>query len=347
MELYFGQTTWNSSSPPHKIEQEKNFTANRCEQFTGPYCQLTKALDLTRKAVKRQDASLCEKLDEAFKVDCIAVVYFNDLRVSISPIANKEDILNRAELLKDKYPTLYKNFTDMLAVDLITDAESAERSKPFVPQQKGINNLLILDKNGNFKNKSIEYGVDIGGWTWNARFADIDSDEWQDLFVVNGWTPSELETTNVFFKNNQGKGFSNVTAQFNVLDFEPTIAFTYIDYDNDGDLDIISYGQAGRTAIIQNNLHHNNLIQFELRDKKGNSQGIGSTIIIHYGKDSTKHQIREIKMSGGHLSFDPKIAHFGLGTWTSVSSIDIQWSTGEKETFKGPFLSNHRYRISR
>jgi hypothetical protein len=47
-------------------------------------------------------------------------------------------------------------------------------------------------------------------------------------------------------------------------------------------------------------------ISFDLRDEIGNRFCIGCKIIIHYDKGKS-HQLREIKLSGGHclsLAFD-------------------------------------------
>jgi hypothetical protein len=132
-----------------------------------------------------------------------------------------------------------------------------------------------------------------------------------------------------------------------LIDFEPTIAYTYIDYDNDGDLDIISNSLTGRTAVFRNDFHAHHSIQFELRDWVGNHFGVGALLVIRYGDGGSKNQVREIKMNGGHLSFDPLIAHFGLGDEASVHSVEVRWSTGERETFDGPFESAHRYRLKR
>lgn len=347
MEVYAGQTTWNPSSPPFKIEQGRGIIEKFCERFEGPYCTVSKALAQTRRAVKKLDAKLCEPLQQDARLDCVATVYFRELRASISPNSDKAETLRKAELLKPKYPKLYQNFLEMLEFDPITVDESNARFGGFVRQRNGINTLMVLDANGNFKNQSVTYGVEIGGWTWNARFADLDADEWQDLYVANGWTPSELETTNVYFRNDEGRRFINATRDFGLLDFEPTIAYTYIDFDNDGDLDIINYSQVGRVAVFRNDLHHNNNIQFELRDSKGNHHGVGSKLVIHYGDGQRSRQIREIKMVGGHLSFDPKIAHFGIGQNELVGAVSVQWSTGEREKLDGPFKAGARYRIRR
>lgn len=78
----------------------------------------------------------------------------------------------------------------------------------------------------------------------------------------------------------------------------------------------------------------------------GKPFSVGSKIIIHYD-DSQRHQLRELKLSGGFLSFDPAIVHFGLAHFARIDQIDVQWSTGETTTYQGPFSSGKRYRITR
>ena len=47
------------------------------------------------------------------------------------------------------------------------------------------------------------------GWTWNAKFADLDNDQWQDLLAVNGcWWDKKIYNMNCFFKNKEGQGFA-------------------------------------------------------------------------------------------------------------------------------------------
>ena len=90
-----------------------------------------------------------------------------------------------------------------------------------------------------------------------------------------------------------------------------------------------------------------NAISIELRDGVGNRFGIGSRIVIHYGPEGAGHQLREIKASGGFLSMDPAVAHFGLAGERQVARIEVNWSTGEKSLLTGPFEAGYRYRITR
>jgi len=214
-------------------------------------------------------------------------------------------------------------------------------------QVLGRNMFFQLKKDDNYDEIGENLDVDITGWSWTAKFADLDNDEWQDIFVVNGQFHSQKRSTNVFFRNQQGKHFSNDTQKAGLENYLSMSAYTYIDYDNDGDLDIVAVSLDGPIWIYTNNTQKNKGIFFELDDHRGNRSGIGSRIIIHYGDKGTKHQIREIKASGGFGSFDAPHAHFGLGKNETISSVDVIWSTGEKSELAGKFKTGHKYKIKR
>src|SRR5262245_29331630 len=96
-----------------------------------------------------------------------------------------------------------------------------------------------------------------------------------------------------------------------------------------------------------NNSHDTHAIEIELRDRIGNTYGIGSKIVVRYGRNGELHQMREIQASGGFVSFDAAFAHFGLGEHQSVSGIEIRWSTGETTTLNRRFDAGYRYIVHR
>jgi hypothetical protein len=191
-------------------------------------------------------------------------------------------------------------------------------------------------------------GVDITGWSWNAKIADLDNDGWQDIYVVNGtWLRAHASPSNFFFRNEAGKRFSVQTEAFGLDDFMIVSSYTYIDIDNDGDLDIVTSAVNGPIKTYLNNETQNNSIAVALQDHHGNRFGIGAKIIIHYGPEGAQHQLREIKSGGGFISFDAPVAYFGLGQSQTVDRIDIVWSTGEETTLEGPFEVGSKYLIKR
>jgi uncharacterized membrane protein YraQ (UPF0718 family) len=216
-----------------------------------------------------------------------------------------------------------------------------------IPQQALSNLLLLGGKDKPFENISEQTGVATAEWSWNAKFADLDNDEWQDLYVVNGVLITQEFATNNFFHNQAGKTFKSAEEEFGLFDRDHSSSYTYIDIDNDGDLDIIGNTQYGPFKIYINNNTQGNSVTFKLKDEQGNRQCIGCKIIIHYGTNGERHQFREIKASGGFHSFDAPIAHFGLGKYDSVSKIEIRWSTGGTTTLTQNFPANREYRIGR
>jgi len=216
-----------------------------------------------------------------------------------------------------------------------------------IPQQALSNLLLLGAKDKPFADISEQTGVTTAEWSWNAKFADLDNDEWQDLYVVNGVLITQEFATNNFFHNQQGKTFKSAEEEFGLHDRDHSSSYTYIDIDNDGDLDIIGNTQYGPFKIYRNNNSKGNSVTFKLKDEKGNRQCIGCKIVIHYGPDGKRHQFREIKASGGFHSFDAPIAHFGLGKYDSVSKIEIHWSTGETTAITHPLPANREYRVQR
>ena len=228
------------------------------------------------------------------------------------------------------------------------DPEALEQS---IPQRMNENVMLTWDaEQGHFIDQTQQLGLGFTGWSWNAHFADVDNDQWQDLLVVAGsWfraTPSGT-TANFFFRNDGGQAFIDQTDDWGFQNYMIVSAYTVVDFDRDGDLDFVTNSINGPLWLLRNNTQENESIVFAVQDEIGNRDGIGSQLTIHYGPDGKLHQIREIKSGGGYLSFDEPLAHFGLGKSLAVDRVEVRWSTGEQTTLQGPFDSGHRYTIKR
>ena len=226
-----------------------------------------------------------------------------------------------------------------------------EKLRQAIPQHMNENVFLQWAEDENrFIDVADDMGVGFTGWSWNARFADVDNDEWQDLFVVAGsWfraTPSGT-TANFFFRNEQGQRFVDLTDAWGFQNFMIVSAYTVVDFDRDGDLDFVTNSINGPLWLLRNNSQSGNSIAFQLRDEIGNRDGIGTKFTIHYGPEGERHQVRELKASGGYLSFDEPVAHFGLGDYDAVQRLEVSWSTGGKTEIMGPFAANHLYTLRR
>jgi hypothetical protein len=209
------------------------------------------------------------------------------------------------------------------------------------------NVLLLRQSDGRYTEQAQALGVFDAFWAWNARFADLDLDQWQDLYVTNGWWLETSMYSNKFFHNQAGQGFEAREQEFGLVNLRKQHAFVYLDFDRDGDLDIISRSLDGEFDVFINHLQERHSISFEFRDALGNHFGIGNRITLFYGENDERHQLREIKAGGGFVSFDPPVAHFGLGPYQRINRLRVDWSDGSASTIDQPLESGHNYIISR
>lgn len=225
-----------------------------------------------------------------------------------------------------------------------TTAEYAEAIKILMNE----NIMLTPTAPRAFTNVAKQLGVSISAWSWNSRFVDLDNDEWQDLYVVNGtWMTDRGTPEKFFFHNQQGKRFENATDEFGLQSYMLQSSYVALDVDNDGDLDIISNTIGGPIWFYRNNENENASILFQLRDHEANRYCIGCKVRIYYGRDGGKAQLRELKAGGGFLSFDPPVLHFGLGAEEEVRRVEVVWSTGETTTLEGALPGQTLYTIER
>jgi uncharacterized membrane protein YraQ (UPF0718 family) len=285
-----------------------------------------------------RDHNLCKEIeDELYRDEC-TILYF-----ILRPRIFSGDLCSML-------PASWETMTSMCNTHMMQpDEPPLDVLESQIPQVKDKNVLLVSNGNdGSYVNRALDFGLELGGWAWTSKFADFDNDEWQDLYVVNGtFLTEERHESNYFFHNEEGHVFKDRTKEFGLGSYRATTSSSYVDFDNDGDMDIVTIPVNAPVEVFRNNQDGNNAIAFELRDKAGNAFGIGSRIIIHYGENGERHQLRELMLSGGKGSFDAPVAHFGLGSHEHVSRVEILWSTGDRCEIKGDFTAGGRYRITR
>ncbi len=209
-------------------------------------------------------------------------------------------------------------------------------------------NILLLNEGKHFVETGREFGVDSSFWSWNAKAADLDNDEWMDMYVGNGFHFGESFyeiQDNRLFRNLGGTGFVELAADWGLDDPINTPSYTYLDLDLDGDLDIIATGVLSPPRVYINELSDNNSVTFVLNDVRGNSSAIGAKVTIEYG--GGRSQRKENKLSGGFLSFDNPVLHFGLGQYDSIEQLTIHWPDGTINSYDVTLAANAFYRIRR
>lgn len=289
-------------------------------------------------SIKKMDASLCP-VD--WEDDCFAAILSSKIIAEKSVGPNCQ--------LADAFPDAYKELKWIYKYD--RDKRFPIKSEDFdkhLKQQMRQNVLLVQGENKRYNDKAKDWGVDQAGWVWNAQFDDFDNDEFQDLFITNGYMIAQNWSSNVYFKNVEGNRMENKSKQTGLNSRIPSNAWCSIDYDNDGDLDILLAPFIGPAVIYRNNTNSSkNSIAFELNDDLGNYYGLNSRVYIYYGSESSKHQMREVQIAGGSKSFNSSTVYFGLNEFEKVTKLKVVWSTGEETEFIRDFNAGNKYIINR
>lgn len=215
-------------------------------------------------------------------------------------------------------------------------------------------------------------GYNSTGWSWGASFFDADKDGDDDLYVLNGmnefnlyssknsyansseksleenYLPVDTKESNVFFVNSSGK-LNNVSEQSGLNLLGNSRSAAYLDYDNDGDLDIIlnNYHQAAHFFENQAQKLSTNWIKIRLQgnpSKGVNRDAIGAKVIITL-PDGRKIW-REIHGSEGYMTVHDRVIHAGLGSMDRAD-VHITWPDGRQQVLKNlPANTTHLVTMS-
>ena len=258
--------------------------------------------------------------------------------------ADKASVMAECDKIPPDFTTL-RDVCGTIALSPMDHEQSDVTFKDEIPSVKHTN-LLYTPGKGTYRDITSEWKAAFGGWSWSARFADLDNDTFQDLYVAQGSRLRPGSVSATFYHNQNGKGFKEETKKYGLEDHVPTGAYVYVDVDNDGDLDVITHPFQLTSVLWRNDAPKRQGFRVALDDRRTpNHQAIGARVEIH-SRDG-RLQVREIKGSGGYESFDAPEAFFGLGDWPSVASIRVSWPDGTTSALEGLSLDSGRYTVTR
>jgi hypothetical protein len=117
---------------------------------------------------------------------------------------------------------------------------------------------------------------------------------------------------------------------------------TYLDYDGDGDLDVIVVGHRQAATLLRNDIgQRNNWLQFDLVGTRSNRFGVGARVNVRTG---SRRQTREVRAGGGFLSSYAGPVPFGLGDAKAVDEVTIRWPSGTIQKLTD-VAANQRLRV--
>lgn len=220
-----------------------------------------------------------------------------------------------------------------------------------------------------FSNAATALGVDRGGWTYGAQFADLNNDGWLDLIVVNGFVSGPERDSYWYDYSKVATGHRSIIADANnwpalrgrsLSGYQPDLfwlndgaggmidasgaigddsgldgrAVAVADLWNRGALDVVIANQRGPLRVLRNNVDPDrDWIGFDLRGTVSNRSAIGAQVRLFW---NGRQQLQQVDGGSGFATQRDRRLHFGLGVSARVDSAVVRWPSGRTLTLRDP-----------
>jgi hypothetical protein len=207
--------------------------------------------------------------------------------------------------------------------------------------------LYQNDGSGLFTDKAMTNGIgpaSASSLTFSTFFFDYDLDGLPDIFAANGHvaddvslvTPTLHYAESPLLFHNKGSGkFEDVTDKVGSALRQPVVGrgAAYLDFDNDGDLDLVLTTNNGPAKLFRNdNGNQNDVLKVKTIGTRSNRDGIGAKITVNTSKGLRLFGM--VKDGSSYLSQSELPLTFGLGKpdGDKTVSLEIVWPSGRKES---------------
>ncbi len=236
-------------------------------------------------------------------------------------------------------------------------------------------NNLWMPKSGvsagtvKYENMANTFGVELGGWSFGAQFADLNNDGFLDIYVATGnvsldahrsywydyskvaggnqaiisdaanWPAldgrslSGYQQKRVWINDGQGR-FQEVAQMVGAKDVYDGRSVAMADFMNNGALDVVVANQRGPLLLYKNTVAKGrHWIEFELEGRRSNRSAIGAQVEVFW---NGQHQVQQVSGGSGFSSQNERRLHFGLGKAAAIDRVEIRWPSGTKQTIALP-----------
>ncbi len=152
----------------------------------------------------------------------------------------------------------------------------------------------------------------------NAAFGDLNNDGLPDIITTTFY---ECNFNDVYIQQ-PDNSFALKTFHYGLNKVNGGENPTFVDYDNDGKLDVL-IGNGGNFRFYKNNaLHGGNFVSIELKATTGNKNAIGARAWVWAGG---KRYMQDVTAGRGINSQKPCRLFFGLGQNQTIDSTVVRW----------------------
>ena len=207
--------------------------------------------------------------------------------------------------------------------------------------------LYHNDGSGLFADKAMTDGIgppSANSLTFSTFFFDYDLDGLPDIFAANGHVADDVSVVTptihyaeppLLFRNKGNGKFEDVSDKLGSALRQPVVGrgAAYLDFDNDGDLDLVINTNNGPAKLLRNdNGNQNDMLRIKTIGTRSNRDGIGAKITVK--TDKGLRLFGMVKDGSSYLSQNELPLTFGLGKpeANKTVSLEIVWPSGKKDS---------------
>lgn len=203
------------------------------------------------------------------------------------------------------------------------------------------NRLYRNNGNRTFTDVTTAAGVRNTGpglsWGWGTTFFDYDNDADVDLIGTNGFVSGYTADRTTLWRNNGTGTFTDISAASGITDTGQGRGLIHVDYDSDGDLDVVIANYAAAPIVYRNDgVAAGDWLRVDPEGVISNRDGLGAVVRVTINaEEPNQSQVWEVSSGGSYLSQSETTAHFGLGEVSgTIDLVEVTWPvSGLKQRF--------------
>ncbi len=214
---------------------------------------------------------------------------------------------------------------------LVHNVKTVKSGAPDTPV-KDLPARLFENRDGKFVDVTEQLGISVPDQTSGVVAGDFDNDGWTDLFILRKGNPAS-PMDQILLMNQGGKSFTPAENHgINAHDPGATgCGAEMIDYDEDGDLDIIFCNERGRWHLYTNQTPRDSSRNFLVVNvgpsPTGKATALGAVLTLKAGGRTYKRIVGSTSAAFSQ-GLDTRL-HIGLGSVDKIDSARVRWTNGE------------------